>query len=509
MVAAMLVAVFAGMLLQIAITIEKPDGSTAEVVIPDGASAVVDAEGNIKVQLAGKEIGKISHENVKPEKDSDWDLIAKYGWDREPPIQSPAEPIQQEKDERYDPQTPDVLEEGGVRVDSVTLQFHMQQDGSTSVRAPTDKEFAKTARKGDLVDIITSPIMFGPKYFPQRLVASRIEIEKVHGEKRFTNVGNNRGVPMPSMAEVKIDDATYKRIGEVVSQLVRETGSRALAIVPHDVENTLKNDRYQLQGVWSGRLPNDVPFALAFSNNRIIFFAPDGFQEVAKFKVEPAKRQEKSRRLRVIASDDNSAFARRWDSAHYWFEETDSMAASKLFVTFNGVNGLVIELQRTELASNDVELNAIKFVNALNIEPIRLSVHVADPIPDGVGAKIDLTKLTYHPKPVFTNRDIASVKMVDGVNSNLNIQLSKAAGEKMNLVSTVHLGSHLAVVLDGKVVTAPKIAAPMRYNLVIEGGFTREQLDLIANELVPFSQLDRLAKSESNLKQIMLGAIWL
>ena len=63
-IAAGLAAVVAGMLLQIAITIEKPDGTKASVMIPDGSTAVIDDEGNITVQLAGGGSGVIQQENV-------------------------------------------------------------------------------------------------------------------------------------------------------------------------------------------------------------------------------------------------------------------------------------------------------------------------------------------------------------------------------------------------------------------------------------------------------------
>ena len=51
-IGSVLAAVCAGMLLQIAITVEKPDGTKSTVAIPDGSTAEVDAEGNITVKLA-------------------------------------------------------------------------------------------------------------------------------------------------------------------------------------------------------------------------------------------------------------------------------------------------------------------------------------------------------------------------------------------------------------------------------------------------------------------------
>ena len=55
----------AGMLMQISLAVEKPDGSKANVVIPDGSTAVIDAEGNITIKLAGSSKQEtITSENI-------------------------------------------------------------------------------------------------------------------------------------------------------------------------------------------------------------------------------------------------------------------------------------------------------------------------------------------------------------------------------------------------------------------------------------------------------------
>ncbi len=434
-VAAGFAAVAAGMLLQIAITVEKPDGSKASLVIPDGSTAVIDAEGNITVKLSGGGSGVIPDDKVQ-------DLRSR----NEQGNQLPAPP-------------------------------RMPSESAVKI----SRGLADTARVGDEMDLVTRPILkSGNEKAP--VVVHRAKISRLQNS--------------PSVAVFQLTDSERSRLNETTLKRMH------VECVPSNIEHVLKNDRYQLQGVWSGRLPNDVPFAVAFHNNRAILFAPGGFRKSAKFEVESIPSGGNARLLRVIGSDDNSAFTRELDKATYWFEESDTLEFSTLYVSSNSLRGVIAKMQRVAIASSEVELNALEFINQLKKEPVKFSVHL--PLPTA-NASLPLSEIKYDQDPFITNRDFVSVRVSKEPLPTLFVSLTEIAGDKLHFVTATHQGARLVVVIDGKVVMAPTINAAISQELAVTGDFTLEKLKEIAKDLVPMSRMDRRVESENNLKLLMLG----
>ncbi|QEG20510.1 protein kinase domain-containing protein [Mariniblastus fucicola] len=472
-VGSVLAAVCAGMLLQIAITVEKPDGTKANVVIPDGSTAVVDAEGNITLKLAdGSTAGLIGKSNVSRASDAPEKSLKNL----------PAQVAIKEVEE--------LLQGEPAPMQQLT-------------EVPVSDETLNGLQPNDWVDVLTVPVFSNGVYSPSQLIASGVRFDG-----SIESILSKRDLLLPLTARDRTLRAHALAMGH------------RLTCQAHDVENVLKNDRYQLQGVWSGRLPNDVPFALAFHNNRVIFFAPGGYQKAATFDVESLKDGGHARLLRVIGSDNNSALTSEWDKAMYWFgQKSDHLQADTVFVASNSLKGIITKLTRVGNASNDVELAATRFLDDLRNEPVKLSVQVVakvvrKPVEEIVdGQKTtrfvdDLSKVDYDKTPIITNRDFVSIRVSEErYGPTLYVSLSEFAGDKLRFVTKSSVGQHLAIVIDGEVVMAPRINSAIGSELAISGDFTTTQLQKMVKDLVPLSRQDRRTQSEDKLRQLMLGVL--
>ena len=441
-VASMFAAFGAGMLMQINLTVEKPDGTKANIVIPDGSTAVVDAEGNITVKLTGLGEGVIPNKNVQ-----------RLG------------EVEKNRPSSFEmPNSLEVIYQG----------------------VPIDSE-AKSAKPGDPMNIVTVPQIMGDQFIPQLLIA-KADLAHMRSHDEFG----------PSAADFILDQNSRDRIAEAWD---RNLFARA---VRHDDENVIKSDRYQLQGIWSGRLPNDVAFAIAFVNNRVVFFGPNGNGLAARFDVEATGKPSKTRLLRVIGSKGSTALSDQWDRSEFWFEESNKLRPKTLFLVCSSVKGVITKMTRVENARNHVEQAAFKFLENLKNEPVRLSIHVPDP---STPEQIELKDIEYDKKPFITNHDFVAVEVVsrhEGVDS-LSVTLNELAGDKMRYLTSQNVGSKLVVVVDGKVVWAPKINSEFGSKFLLEGDFTKEQLLEISRDLIPMSRIDRRKESEHNLKELGTG----
>jgi preprotein translocase subunit SecD len=90
-------------------------------------------------------------------------------------------------------------------------------------------------------------------------------------------------------------------------------------------------------------------------------------------------------------------------------------------------------------------------------------------------------KVYLHKTAELTNADVADAK-VEGTDKNLEIRvtLTKAGGEKMRKITEEHRNKPLAIVIDGKVISAPVVKAVIGENVAITGSFTKEEAERIA-----------------------------
>ena len=94
-------------------------------------------------------------------------------------------------------------------------------------------------------------------------------------------------------------------------------------------------------------------------------------------------------------------------------------------------------------------------------------------------------KIYLHPKADATDADIADARVgVDGAcNPAIEVTFTKDGAKKMAALSEKHQGKPLAVLIDGKVVTAPVVRAKFSDRAQITGQFTKEEVEKLVKAI--------------------------
>lgn len=82
---------------------------------------------------------------------------------------------------------------------------------------------------------------------------------------------------------------------------------------------------------------------------------------------------------------------------------------------------------------------------------------------------------------VLTNEDVAETRVVvlpDGF--GVEVDLTEAGAGRMRAATTEHVGSLLAIIVDGELLAAPVIRSPIDQIGVITGDFTRDEAERLA-----------------------------
>lgn len=94
--------------------------------------------------------------------------------------------------------------------------------------------------------------------------------------------------------------------------------------------------------------------------------------------------------------------------------------------------------------------------------------------------------LYLHKEAVVTSADVASAKVVKmGNHFALALEFKEAGAKRLEKATEAHKEKPLAILIDGKVVSAPLVRSKVSTSAVITGNFTKEELDGIARGLQP------------------------
>ena len=92
-------------------------------------------------------------------------------------------------------------------------------------------------------------------------------------------------------------------------------------------------------------------------------------------------------------------------------------------------------------------------------------------------------KVYLHREAVVTNADVIQATVVPGitsVNFNVAITFNRTGAAKMTRATASHLNKPVAILINGRVVTAPKVRSQISDQAVISGDFNRDQASAIA-----------------------------
>jgi hypothetical protein len=89
-----------------------------------------------------------------------------------------------------------------------------------------------------------------------------------------------------------------------------------------------------------------------------------------------------------------------------------------------------------------------------------------------------------HHEIIMTNDDIAESQIIDGDTPSrfgVAVVFKPAAAERVRQTTARHVGELIAILIDGEVVTAPRLRSPISTLAVISGDYTRAEAERIAD----------------------------
>jgi preprotein translocase subunit SecD len=90
----------------------------------------------------------------------------------------------------------------------------------------------------------------------------------------------------------------------------------------------------------------------------------------------------------------------------------------------------------------------------------------------------------FHQEIIVTNGDIAQSSVVQGDGPSRfggGVQFNAAGAQKMRQATASHVGRPVAILIDGDVVMAPVLRAPISASAVIRGDYTQAEAERIVS----------------------------
>jgi len=89
-----------------------------------------------------------------------------------------------------------------------------------------------------------------------------------------------------------------------------------------------------------------------------------------------------------------------------------------------------------------------------------------------------------HQEIIVTNDDISDRQVIDGETPSrfgVAVTFNAAGAEKMRRTTARHVGELIAMLIDGEVITAPRLRSPISTSAVISCDCTKTEAERIAN----------------------------
>ncbi len=259
-----------------------------------------------------------------------------------------------------------------------------------------------------------------------------------------------------------------------------------------------------MNGVWrmvlqrlGGTVSTDLPeTTLLFIRNEVFRFEEDG---VMRAKIS-LTRSGNNQRFLISGPDGNQAGLVR-------FLENGRM---EFAVNFDPQQPLVSlddaqvlwRLERVNSPETKFEKQAFEIIESAKVATAQLECFVANKKPDvseqtfqALKNAVEIRELKYDGEvmwllgeKVLSTEDILAAEVVDqpGSNFGLLVQVTEAAGERMRIATTSNVNKLMAIVVDGKLLSAPRIVEPISGpRFALSGDFTRETATELAEQIVP------------------------
>lgn len=125
------------------------------------------------------------------------------------------------------------------------------------------------------------------------------------------------------------------------------------------------------------------------------------------------------------------------------------------------------------------------------VAAVRFEVRLAEEMPaPGLREAVIVgtsRKIYLHAETVLANSDIAQAQVVQGDNASkfgVSLTFNAEGAAKMLRATRSHIGRPMAILLDGEVVTAPVVRAPITTSAIISGDYARADAERIVGGIV-------------------------
>jgi TonB family protein len=164
------------------------------------------------------------------------------------------------------------------------------------------------------------------------------------------------------------------------------------------------------------------------------------------------------------------------------------MSWKRLILTTAALVGVIAGATRVVVSTLPLEIPA---PGQQSRGPARLEIRLAETAPsaDLIDARVSGSdqRIYLHPTVIATDADVTAARVIDSGQSRFSVAVTfnESGSARLASATRAHIGKPAAIVLDGRVIAAPVLRAPISGSAVISGDFTRSQADEIAAALTP------------------------
>ena len=550
-IASTLLALAFGIWLGIILTIKKPNGEAAKLIIPDGAIAIVDADGNVEVTLAdSSERATIPAANV--ERRSLPDSIARdpgsLNCKRAPSGLTGSMPVE-------DGSASSAADSTGGQLGNNKITFTIPQD--SPIRGKVEV--------GDFVDVIGMPGLQTDRFksgnWPD-LIAKKIKVQSISTDKKTRLeqiegfVKNHEARKLSSLsdemkAQLRFHDASRPLIMDDFGKLdgawrtvlrrLRYNGSEKTAT---DIDNPVVFSRNKFFSIGGNSDP--------FFNFTCESFKSQGGSEIINvlsvFKVAALAVGEKEKLIqrsqyRILSSGKLELAGSTDMTSLTDFENADMVMRFERIVNPKTANeeqavarfeaatapdhfeisiGTSQAIQGVTVSGPPIEIsNAVRYGLALEDDALPASKETNEqdpslPEPSPVRANVveQKTKVWMGPR-LITSRDVTKAEAYRIESSwGVLVELTDLGSQKIAYMTEKFKGEFLPVAIDGKVVYCPEIHSTIESDasLMIHTRSTKEEAEEIARQIVKKDKaglnLNADSGSLDKLKQLALACLF-
>jgi hypothetical protein len=125
------------------------------------------------------------------------------------------------------------------------------------------------------------------------------------------------------------------------------------------------------------------------------------------------------------------------------------------------------------------------------VAAVRFEVHLAEENPTQGLREVVITgtgrQIYLHSELIVSNSDVAQAHVVQGDSAStfgVSLTFNAEGAARMFRATQSHIGRPLAILVDGQVVTAPVVRAPITTSAIISGHYTRAEAERIVGGIL-------------------------